>query len=64
MLKARSAGGRQTRSRTSKATPAKRASVSSKKDADEKKGEAGNAQRLLCSVPVTDCVHQGHTDDA
>jgi len=64
VLKARSAGGRQTRSRTAKATPTQRPSVSSKKDADEKKSEAGNAQWLLCSALVTDYVCQGHTDDA
>jgi len=63
-LKARSAGGRQTRSRTAKATPTQRPSVSSKKDVDEKKTEAGNAHWPLCSALVTDSVHQGHSDDA
>ncbi len=46
MLKARSAGGRQTRSRTAKATP-KRASVTSKKDAEDKTSEAGKMNWLL-----------------
>jgi hypothetical protein len=64
VLKARSAGGRQTRSRTAKATPNKRASVSSKKDAEEKKSEAGTERWLLCSAHVTYIVCQGHTDDA
>ena len=63
-MKARSAGGRQTRSRTAKASPTKRASVSSKKDADEKKTEAGNERWLLCSALVTDYVCESHTDDA
>ena len=40
MLKARSAGGRQTRSRTAKTTP-KRASAPAKKAAEEKKTDAG-----------------------
>ena len=63
-MKARSAGGRQTRSRIAKATPNKRASVSSKKDAEEKKSEAGTERWLLCSAHVTYIVCQGHTDDA
>lgn len=41
MLKARSAGGRQTRSRTAKTTPPKRVSASNKKAAEEKMMEAG-----------------------
>ncbi|KAL0038029.1 hypothetical protein WJX79_010159 [Trebouxia sp. C0005] len=56
VLKARSAGGRQTRSRTSKATPAKRASVSSKKDADEKKGEAGTTAPVPNGSPAAAAI--------
>ena len=55
MLKARSAGGRQTRSRTAKTTP-KRASAPAKKASEEKKADAGESYRLkLLASPLYSC---------